>query len=306
MSRTPSTAICASRITPTWGICCAPSCCGRPRIPGGHGPLGNVGVVFQPGQRFRNAFVHAKSLDLRFRESGERLIELAQTATRNEDYATAAQCYAYIASKGPENAYFFTARTQALNMRLQPLLKATPVDREAIAALAQDYDFPLNDLGLAKETAKIAQDLAHIRAFYLQQPNEAIDLLEEVLDVQGLYERTAALCKLELGDILVFQDEIWDASLLFSQVELITRTTSLGPRPNSATHASATTRATSIGHRPNLTRSRLRPPSSSPTTPLTCRCSLRTTTPSTRLWSPCGCSRRPTCSPPNTATRKHG
>ena len=148
------------------------------------------------------------------------MIELAQTATRNEDYATAAQCYAYIASKGPENAYFFTARTQALNMRLQPLLKATPVDREAIAALAQDYEFTLNDLGLAKETAKIAQDLAHIRAFYLQQPNEAIDLLEEVLDVQGLYERTAALCKLELGDILVFQDEIWDASLLFSQVEL--------------------------------------------------------------------------------------
>ena len=169
---------------------------------------------------FANAFVHAKSLDLRFRESGERLIELAQTATRNEDYATAAQCYAYIASKGPENVYFFTARTQSLNMRLQPLLNATPADREAIAELAQDYEFTLNDLGLAKETAKIAQDLAHIRAFYLQQTDDAIALLEDVLEVQGLYERTAALCKLELGDILVFRDEIWDASLLFSQVEL--------------------------------------------------------------------------------------
>lgn len=169
---------------------------------------------------FANAFVHAKSLDLRFNESGERLVELAQTATRNEDYDTAAKCYAYIASKGPENPYFFTARSQALYMRLQPLLISTPVDSEAIAALAQDYEFTLNDLGLAKETAKIAQDLAHIRAFYLQQPDEAIGLLEEVLNVDGLYERTAALCKLELGDILVFQDEIWDASLLFSQVEL--------------------------------------------------------------------------------------
>ena len=169
---------------------------------------------------FANAFVHAKSLDLRFKESGERLVELAQTATRNEDYDTAAKCYAYIASKGPENPYFFTARTQSLYMRLQPLLKTTPVDREAVAELAKDYEFTLNDLGLAKETAKIAQDLAHIRAFYLQQPDEAIHLLEEVLDVEGLYERVAALCKLELGDILVFQDEIWDASLLFSQVEL--------------------------------------------------------------------------------------
>lgn len=169
---------------------------------------------------FANAFVHAKSLDLRYRESGERLVELAQTATRNEDYDTAAKCYAYIATKGPENAYFFTARTQALKMRLQPLLKSTPVNKEAIEALARDYEFTLNDLGLAKETATIAQDLAHIRAFYLQQPDEAIALLEDVLAIQGLYERTAALCKLELGDILVFQDEVWDASLLFSQVEL--------------------------------------------------------------------------------------
>lgn len=169
---------------------------------------------------FANAFVHAKSLDLRFQESGERLVELAQTATRNEDYDTAAKCYAYIATKGPENPYFFTARAQALNMRLQPLLKSTPVDRDAIAVLAQDYAFTLNDLGLTKETATIAQDLAHIRTFYLQQPNEAIALLEDVLAIQGLYERTAALCKLELGDILVFQDEVWDASLLFSQVEL--------------------------------------------------------------------------------------
>ena len=169
---------------------------------------------------FANAFVHAKSLDLRFRESGERLVELAQTATRNEDYDTAAKCYAYIATKGPDNPYFFTARAQALKMRLQPLLRSTPVDKAAIDALAQDYAFTLNDLGLAKETATIAQDLAHIRAFYLQQPDEAIALLEDVLAVQGLYERTAALCKLELGDILVFQDEVWDASLLFSQVEL--------------------------------------------------------------------------------------
>ena len=175
---------------------------------------------FNQVKDFANAFVHAKSLDLRFRESGERLIELAQTATRNEDFATAADCYAYIASKGPENPYFFTARSQALNMRLQPLLKTTPVDRDAIESLGQDYEFALNDLGLVKETAKIAQDLAHIRAFYLQQPDEAIALLEEILDVQGLYKRTAALCKLELGDILVFQDDIWNASLLFSQVEL--------------------------------------------------------------------------------------
>ena len=56
--------------------------------------------------------------------------------------------------------------------------------------------------------------------FICSRPPKAIELLESVLEIPGIYNRTAALCKLELGDILVFQDDIWDASLLFSQVEL--------------------------------------------------------------------------------------
>ena len=169
---------------------------------------------------FANALVHAKSLDLRLRESGERIIELAQTAVRNDDYGTASKCYEYLASKGPDNPYYVTARAQALSMRLQPLLAEAPPDREAIANLAGEFEQSLEELGLSAETAKIAQDLAHVRAFYLQAPREAIALLEDILAISGLYERTAAVCKLELGDILVFQDDIWDASLLFSQVEL--------------------------------------------------------------------------------------
>lgn len=169
---------------------------------------------------FANAFIHAKSLDLRLRESGERLIELAQTAARNKDYATASTCYAYVASKGPNNPYFFTARAESLSMKLQPLLLTSPPDIEAISQLAVEFEQSLRDLGVNRETSKIAQELAHIRAFFLRQPGAAIELLEEVLAIPNIYAKSAATCKLELGDILVFQDEIWDASLLFSQVEL--------------------------------------------------------------------------------------
>lgn len=175
---------------------------------------------FNQSEDFANAFVHAKSLDLRRKESGERLLELAQTAARNDDFATASACYDYIASKGRNNPYFLTARTQALKMRLQPLMDEKPADYDALANLATEYQQSLNDLGLTPETAVMAQDLAHIRAFFLEQSDEAIELLESVLALSGLNQRIEASCKLALGDILIFQDEIWDASLLFSQVEL--------------------------------------------------------------------------------------
>lgn len=175
---------------------------------------------FNQNKDFASAFIHAKSLDLRYKESGERLVELAQTASKNGDMQTAAACYQFVASKGPDNPYFFTARCQSLRVLMDPLLKATPPPMEAITQLAVRYRTTLRDLGTRTETATLAKELAHVEAFYLQDPDAATERLGSVLAIPGLYDRTAALCKLELGDILVFQDAIWDASLLFSQVEL--------------------------------------------------------------------------------------
>ena len=175
---------------------------------------------FNQSKDFANAFIHAKSLDLRYKESGERLVELAQTASKNGDASTAAACYQFVASKGSDNPYFYTARCQSLRVLMDPLLNATPPPMEAIAELAERYRSTLRDLGIRTETATLAKELAHVEAFYLQEPEAAVERLESVLAIPGLYNRTAAMCKLELGDVLVFTDAIWDASLLFSQVEL--------------------------------------------------------------------------------------
>ena len=175
---------------------------------------------FQQSEDFANAFIHAKSLDLRYKESGERLVELAQTAHKNGDVQTAAACYQFVASKGPDNPYFYTARCQSLRVLMGSLLNAKPLPIDDISQLAERYKSTLRDLGIRTETATLANELAHVEAFYLQDPTTAIERLESVLEITNLYDRTAAMTKLELGDVLLFNDEIWDASLLFSQVEL--------------------------------------------------------------------------------------
>ena len=175
---------------------------------------------FNQSKDFSNAFIHAKSLDLRYKESGERMVELAQTASKNGDTQTAAACYQFVASKGPGNPYFYTARCQSLRVLMGSLLDAKPFSIDDIGQLAERYRSTLRDLGIRTETATLANELAHVEAFYLQDPTAAIARLESILEIPGLYNRTAAITKLELGDVLVFNNEIWDASLLFSQVEL--------------------------------------------------------------------------------------
>ena len=184
---------------------------------------------FNQRKNFASSFIQAKALDKRLQENGFRLMDIAQMATKNEDYSTAVASYKYVAGKGPSNQFYISARTEALQTRYTQLTSSiiTPSNEE-MSGLAGEYNTALVDLGKSSKTAILMKDLAHINAFYLQNSTEAIALLNEAIELPGLYETVEAVCKLELGDILLFTGDIWEASLLYSQVELDFKEDALG------------------------------------------------------------------------------
>jgi len=169
---------------------------------------------------FPNALLHARALDRRLGENGARLMELAATAADNGDDATARACFEAVAAKGLDNPFYFTARTEALEVQLRAVESARPVDRVGAAALRQTYRGAVDELGVRPETASLVRDLAHLEAFLLGETDPAIARLTALLETPALYERVAAECKLELADIYVFAGEVWDAALLYGQVDL--------------------------------------------------------------------------------------
>ena len=180
---------------------------------------------------FASSVVHAKALDLRLDEQGVRLMELGNTAQANGDTDTALECYRYVASMGPRNPYYFTARNEVLQVRFEVLTAEVPADLDAMAVLAEEYASSLRDLGVRSETAMMVKDRAHLLAFYLQRAEEGIEALEALLAENDLNDRVAA--GQMLGDIYVFEGLIWDASLLFSQIVLDFK----DPLGHEATHA---------------------------------------------------------------------
>ena len=175
---------------------------------------------FTQEKDFSSAFIHAKSLDVRLGERGVGLIELGNTAAANDDLETAQECFEYVAGMGPRNPYFFTARNEILKVRFESLKREVPLDYKSLEKLEEDYTASLNNLGVKPETATMAKDHAHLLAFYLDRSEEAMDNLEAVLELPNLNSRIEAVCKLELGDVYVFADLVWDASLIFSQIVL--------------------------------------------------------------------------------------
>ena len=169
---------------------------------------------------FPNALLHARALDRRLGENGARLMELAATAAENGDDATARACFEAVAAKGLDNPFYYTARTEAFEVQLRAVEAARPVDRTAAASLRAAYRTAVDELGVRPETASLVRDLAHLEAFLLGETEPAIERLTALLETPALYERVAAECKLELADIYVFAGEVWDAALLYGQVDL--------------------------------------------------------------------------------------
>ena len=82
-----------------------------------------------------------------------------------------------------------------------------------------DYQNALLEIGKNSNTIQLINNLAHIEAFYLDKIDVAKSLLDDALKLPGLNAEQIADCKIELADILLLSGEVWEATLLYSQVE---------------------------------------------------------------------------------------
>jgi tetratricopeptide (TPR) repeat protein len=170
-------------------------------------------------KNFNGAFVQAKALDKRLGEDGERLMSLGRLCVSNDDYQTAAKCFQYVIEKGKENYNYVNARIELLGVLYKKITSQFNYTQQDLDELEKNFIITLDELGRYAGTATLMKNLAHLQAFFLNKTKEATNLLNQTITLQGISEQTKAECKLELADILLMTGEIWDASLLYSQVE---------------------------------------------------------------------------------------
>ena len=167
-----------------------------------------------------SAFVQSKAMDKRNQGNGDRLMELGDIALSNHAYGTAVKCYQYVADLGPGLPNYHLARiglVQALNEEVTG--QAEP-SREDLLRLRDEYRKTLDELGRLPSTVKLMRGLARVEAYYLNDTPAARNTLEQALTLPNLEPATEAQLKLDLADVHVLDGDIWEASLLYSQVDL--------------------------------------------------------------------------------------
>lgn len=184
--------------------------------------------LFMQEKDFESAFIQAKGLDKRLGESGDRILSLGRTCVSNLDYSTAEKCFQYVVDKGPESMNYVTGKMELINTMNTRITSSGSYTQSDLLRLEQDYTSALAELGKTIATAPLVRGFAHLQAFYLYNTEAAIGLLNETIEMPNLKTQFKAECKLELADIYVFKGEVWDAALLYGQVDKDFKNDALG------------------------------------------------------------------------------
>lgn len=175
--------------------------------------------LFLQRKNFNAALTQVQALDKRQGEQGLRVIEVAKICVENRDYEAARKGFKYVISLGEEKSYYYEAERALLNTRFLEVTTNRNFSAEELNQTILEYRSTLQRIGQKRSSVPLSIELSHILAFYANQSAEAIEMLTKILTISGLTDMQKAEIKMELGDIQVLHGDIWEASLLYMQVE---------------------------------------------------------------------------------------
>ena len=168
---------------------------------------------------FDAALVQARALDRRLDENGSRVFALGGLSVNNGNYKTGAEAYQYVIDRSSDMGLVVQSKVELLRADYEQLIRTYPLSLQALKNLEQRYIRTLEEANRNPLSFPLMRNLAHLQAFYLDNTEGAIQLLDELIALTNSNKLLQAECKLELADIMLFTGEPWEATLLYSQVD---------------------------------------------------------------------------------------
>lgn len=175
--------------------------------------------LFVQRKNFSGALVQVQALDKRLDEQGRRVYELGRMCVENKEYETARKAFKYVTNLGEDKLFYYQAENALLNTRFLEITSNRNYTSEELNDAIEEYQNTLNRVGKKRSSIPLIIELSHIKAFYADRSNEAIELLNEALAIPGITDMQKAELKMQLADVHVLHGDIWEASLLYMQVE---------------------------------------------------------------------------------------
>lgn len=167
---------------------------------------------------YEGAFQQVKAIDTKMDEQGRRVLGFARGALREKEFKAAILAYDFVIEKGKDYPYYQTARSEKLTCMKEELRRNPHYTQTEVVALEQEYEKFLSDYPIYAQRETI-REYADLEVRFKHDVEKAIALLKQATQANNQDREFKGRCKLEMGDYELIRNDIWESTLLYSQVD---------------------------------------------------------------------------------------
>lgn len=168
---------------------------------------------------YAEALQTALSLVKRKNEDGGRLLILARNCIQNNDFETATRALNPIYSQGRTHPLYFQAAEELLKTRYLKIKNGTNADRNEPRALQADLEQIIREEGENMRTFELMRTLAQLLTYETGDAEKGQAILRKTISMRGMPPMNVAQGKMDLAHMMVYTGNVWEAALLFGQVD---------------------------------------------------------------------------------------
>ena len=161
---------------------------------------------------YSKAFVQQKAIYKRNPETFSNIVNLAQLAMEEQDESTATAIFSFVLENTQDTELKVQAHTFLMKMKTD---KASEKD---FLIVNSELDLLLKEFGISPYSLPLQLLQAHFITFIGNNPEQGKIILKTALDLP-LNNYQVAEVKMELGDILLFEEKFNQALIYYSQIE---------------------------------------------------------------------------------------
>lgn len=176
-------------------------------------------------KQYDRAFAQEKAIFRRSPESFSNIISLSQIAIEEEEYPLAQEIFAFILENTQDLETHLFVKTSLMEIKIQT------ADSKEYSKIKIELEGLINEFGKNSATLDLQLIQARFIGFQLEKPKEAQQILNELLNMNINHFGKAAI-KMELADMLLYEEKFNQALIYYSQVENELKNHELGHEAN--------------------------------------------------------------------------
>ena len=175
--------------------------------------------VFLQQKKYKSALRQVVSLDKRNNNRGARVLQLADLCIKNQAYDVAIDGYSYVVELGKNEPKFDAGQNGLINALYLKTTSSLVPNQVEVSSLIDTIEKYVGGKGVTYATAQSQFRLAELQIFYNENIPGGVAILEEIIRTPRLKASFSAKSKLLLGDAYLMLNNIWDAKLMYGQVD---------------------------------------------------------------------------------------